>query len=138
MRHHVRIARPVSNLARSCEMYCHGLGLRVVGSFENHDGFDGVMLAFESGDYHFEFTYHRADAVLPRPTMEDLVVLYIPSLPEWQFGCRRMVRAGFKPVRAFNPYWEAQGRMYEDADGYRTVLHQSEWSHFTARQTPAR
>ena len=38
-----------------------------------------------------------------------------------------MVRTGFKPVRSFNPYWETLGRTYEDADGYRVVLHQSEW-----------
>jgi hypothetical protein len=35
MKPHIRIARPVGNLARSCDMYCHGLGLRVVGSFQN-------------------------------------------------------------------------------------------------------
>jgi catechol 2,3-dioxygenase-like lactoylglutathione lyase family enzyme len=132
MKPHVRIARPVSDLARSCDMYCHGLGLRVVGSFQNHDGFDGVMLAFESGDYHFEFTHCRSDMIRPRPTLEDLVVLYVPSVPEWETACRRMVRAGFKPVRSFNPYWDALGRTYEDADGYRTVLHPSDWSNSAA------
>ena len=24
-------------------MYCHGLGFRIVGCFEDHDGFNGVM-----------------------------------------------------------------------------------------------
>jgi catechol 2,3-dioxygenase-like lactoylglutathione lyase family enzyme len=138
MKHHLRIARPVTDLARSCDLYCHGLGLRVVGRFENHDGFDGVMLAFEGADYHFEFTHCRPDAVLPRPTPEDLVVLYIPCLAEWEAACRRMLRAGFKPVRSFNPYWEALGRTYEDADGYRTVLHPSDANSLTAPQTPAR
>jgi hypothetical protein len=109
-------------------MYCHGLGLRMVGSFEDQDGFDGVMLAFETGDYHFEFTHCRNTVVMPRPTLEDLVVLYVPSEPEWESACRRMLRAGFKPVHSFNPYWEALGRTYEDADGYRTVLYQSGWS----------
>jgi len=138
MKLHVRIARPVSNLARSCDMYCHGLGLRMVGSFENQEGFDGVMLAFETGDYHFEFTHCSVDIVVPMPTAEDLVVLYVPSFSQWDGACRRMVRAGFKPVRSFNPYWDARGRTYEDPDGYRTVLHPSAWSNFTAPQTPAR
>jgi hypothetical protein len=40
----LRIARPVSDLARSSDMYCRGLGLRIIASFVNHDGFDGVML----------------------------------------------------------------------------------------------
>ena len=138
MKHQVRIARPVSNLARSCEQYCHGLALRVVDSFEDHDGFDGVMLAFEDGDYHFEFTHCRDGRVAPRPTPEDLIVLYIPDRSAWESRCRRMARAGFTPVRSFNPYWDAHGRTYEDADGYRTVLHQSDGSSFTAPRTPAR
>ena len=41
-----------------------------------------------------------------------------------------MLRAGFKPVRSFTPYWDANGRTYEDPDGYRTVLAQSAWSNF--------
>lgn len=36
-------------------MYCRGLGLRVMGHFENHEGFDGVMLGFADSSYHFEF-----------------------------------------------------------------------------------
>jgi catechol 2,3-dioxygenase-like lactoylglutathione lyase family enzyme len=126
--HHLRIARPVRNLARTTEMYCRGLGLRVVGRFENHDGFDGVMLGTEGADYHFEFTYCRSHAILPTPTVEDLAVFYIPSPSAWQAACQSMIAAGFKPVTAFNPYWEARGRTYEDSDGYRIVLQQAEWS----------
>ncbi len=32
MKHHLRIARPVRDLARTRAMYCAGLGLRVVGT----------------------------------------------------------------------------------------------------------
>jgi catechol 2,3-dioxygenase-like lactoylglutathione lyase family enzyme len=128
MPHHLRIARPVSNLASTTDMYCHGLKLRVIDKFENHDGFDGVMLGVPGADYHFEFTHSRNHPVLPTPTVEDLAVLYIPSEPEWLATCTRMLAAGFKQVTSFNPYWEAQGRTYEDRDGYRIVLQQGEWS----------
>ena len=84
---HLRIARPVSDLRRSVDMYCRGLGLRVVDSFEDHEGFDGVMLGFEGAGYHFEFTYCRAHPVAPAPTAEDLVVLYIPDAGQWQRLC---------------------------------------------------
>ena len=56
---HLRIARPVSNIERTKDMYCRGLGLRVIGSFENHDGFDGIMLGVAGANYHFEFTHSR-------------------------------------------------------------------------------
>src|SRR5262245_5070721 len=124
----LRIARPVSNLAKSKDAYCRGLGLRVLGSFEDHDGFDGVMLGVSGSSYHFEFTYCRTHPVVPSPTSEDLLVLYIPTETEWRTACARMSAAGFKPVASFNPYWEIRGRTYEDPDGYRIVLQQAAWS----------
>jgi YycE-like protein len=109
-------------------MYCRGLGLRVIGSFEDHEGFDGVMLGVAGAGYHFEFTHCRIQPALPTPTVEDLAVFYVPSVSEWEAMCDSMLAAGFRRVAAFNPYWEALGRTYEDCDGYRVVLQQAEWS----------
>src|ERR1041384_441627 len=39
-----RVARPTDNLPEIVRFYRDGLGLEVLTSFENHDGFDGVML----------------------------------------------------------------------------------------------
>lgn len=108
-------------------MYCHGLGLRVVGGFEDHDGFDGVMLGVEGSNYHFEFTHCRTHPVAPAPTPEDLVVFYVPAESEWQAACASMLAAGFQQVTSFNPYWEARGRTFQDPDGYRIVLQQEGW-----------
>ena len=108
-------------------MYCSGLDLRVLGSFEDHDGFDGVMLGTAESNYHFEFTYCRSHPVSPTPTPEDVTVLYIPVEEEWRASCTRMLAAGFKQVASFNPYWETRGRTYEDPDGYRVVLQQALW-----------
>ncbi len=109
-------------------MYCRGLGLRVVGSFQNHEGFDGVMLASANAGYHFEFTRCRTHAVAPTPTPEDLMVLYIPNETEWTTRCNDMLAAGFTQVASFNPYWDNCGRTFEDPDGYRVVLQQAEWN----------
>lgn len=126
---HLRIAKPVNDLARTRDMYTHGLGLRVLGTFEDHEGFDGLMLGMPAAGYHFEFTRSRHHPVKPSPTVEDLAVFYIPAEAEWQAMCTRMLTAGFKPVAAFNPYWEARGRTFEDADGYRVVLERAGWIH---------
>ncbi len=128
MRHHLRIARPVGNLAVAQDMYCRGLGLRVVGRFENHQGFDGVMLGTADAGYHFEFTFCRSHPVVPAPTAEDLVVFHISSPTEWREICANMLSAGFKQVTSFNPYWDVEGRTFEDCDGYRVVLQNAEWS----------
>ena len=109
-------------------MYCRGLGLHVVGRFENHEGFDGVMLGLAGADHHFEFTYCRAHPVSPAPTAEDLAVFYIPKISDWQSACASMLAAGFKQVPSFNPYWDLRGRTFVDPDGYHTVLQNTEWS----------
>lgn len=123
----LRMARPVSNLARAADMYCRGLGYRVLASFDDHEGFDGVMVGVPGGAFHFEFTRHRDDPVTPTPTVEDLTVFYLPDPAQWRTACERMVAAGFKAVDSFNPYWNARGRTFEDFDGYRVVLQQGRW-----------
>lgn len=127
MLHHLRIARPVSDIDRAQAMYCQGLGLRVIGSFKDHEGFDGVMLGRSGMDYHFEFTQCRTHPVRPQPTPEDLVVFYLPDANAWQAACEAMLAAGFAPVASFNPYWDLRGRSFEDPDGYRVVLQQAQW-----------
>ncbi len=124
---HLRIARPVSDLARSVAMYRRGLGLRVLGHFEDHAGFDGVMLGASDAGHHFEFTHCRTHPVAPSPTPEDLVVFYVPDESAWQSTCAALLAAGFKQVASFNPYWETHGRTFEDHDGYRTVVQQAAW-----------
>ena len=59
------------------------------------------------------------------------MVLYIPAEAEWQARCASMLAAGFKQVASFNPYWDIRGRTYEDSDGYRVVLEQTEWAETT-------
>jgi len=124
---HLRLARPVTDLVRAEAQYGDGLGLRVVGRFENHDGFDGVMLAFDDAAWHLEFTVCRDHAVVPSSTAEDLLVLYLPDEAEWRRRCATMIGAGFAPVTSFNPWWERQGRSFADADGYRVVLCCGNW-----------
>ena len=108
-------------------MYCTGLGLAEIGRFENHEGFDGVMLGKADLHYHFEFTYCRTHPVAPSPTPEDLIVIYVPDPVEWQHACASMLSAGFTEVTPFNPYWKQRGRTFEDHDRYRVVLQQAQW-----------
>jgi catechol 2,3-dioxygenase-like lactoylglutathione lyase family enzyme len=128
MPYHLRIARPVSDLEKTKAMYVSGLGLKILGNFEDHEGFDGVMLGRADSDHHFEFTHCRRHPVAPTPTREDLVVFYIADPSEWRAACSRLLAAGFKQVPSFNPYWDVRGRTFEDHDGYRVVLQGAAWS----------
>ena len=125
---HLRVARPVRDLGLSVSMYKRGLGLEEIGRFEDHEGFDGVMLGNRGMSCHFEFTYCRHHPVQPAPTPEDLLVFYIPEANEWHETCAAMLQARFKVVEAFNPYWQHLGRTFEDPDGYRVVIQRAAWS----------
>lgn len=125
---HVRVARPVSDLRRAQRMYCDGLGLAVLDTFEDHEGFDGLMLGMPGAGWHLEFTRSRRHPVAPTPTPEDMVVLYLPAREAWQAASARMLDAGFRRLPAYNPYWERNGRTFADADGYRVVLQNARWA----------
>lgn len=124
---HLRIARPTDNLQVVSDMYRDGLGFKLLGSFEGHGEFDGVMLGHPSCDYHLEFTHQRGHTVGRSPTKDHLLVFYIPDTKAWKEACERVASAGFVSTPAYNPHWDRNGATFEDCDGYRVVLQNSSW-----------
>lgn len=110
----LRIARPSDDLAALVPFYRDGLGFDVVASFTDHEGFEGIMFGREGLPYHLEFTKAEAHRAGRAPTQENLLVFYIPDQSSWQAAVLRMQRAGFEPVKAFNPYWDKAGNTFED------------------------
>jgi catechol 2,3-dioxygenase-like lactoylglutathione lyase family enzyme len=125
---HLRVARPTDDLAHVIKFYRDGLGFDVLGEFCDHDGFDGVMLGRKGAAYHLEFTRKAGHEVGRAPTQDNLLVFYLPDPAEWQAAVARMEAAGYPPVASFNPYWDQQGRTFEDPDGYRVVLQNAAWN----------
>jgi catechol 2,3-dioxygenase-like lactoylglutathione lyase family enzyme len=89
----VRIARPTDRLAEVVRFYRDALGLEQIASFEDHAGYDGVMLAL--------------------PGRRDGAFREIAA---------RLKRHGHEPVEPGNPYWAEEGLTFEDPDGWRVVL----------------
>ncbi|WP_374754041.1 MULTISPECIES: hypothetical protein [Enterobacterales] len=54
-------------------------------------------------------------------------MLYLPERDRWQQTCQQMVLAGFVQIDSFNPYWDQNGKTYQDHDGYRTVIQCQQW-----------
>lgn len=129
MKQHVvlRVARPTNDLEAIVRFYRDGLGLDVLARFENHDGFDGVMLGKRGEAHHFEFTHAHGHDAGRAPTPDNLVVFYLPDLGDWQAAVERMKAHGYQPVPSFNPYWDRRGVTFEDSDGYRVVLQNAAW-----------
>ena len=124
----LRVARPTDHLDEVIRFYTQGLGLQVLGSFEDHEGFDGVMVGVAGAPYHLEFTRKRGHAAGRAATEDNLLVFYLPDADAWQAAVGRMQEAGYGAVRSFNPYWDRVGRTFEDPDGYRIVLQNAAWS----------
>jgi catechol 2,3-dioxygenase-like lactoylglutathione lyase family enzyme len=119
----VRFARHTNRLPELVRFYRDGLGLREIGSFQDHDGYDGVFLDLPGTGAHLEFT-SGGEHGAPSPHPESLLVLYLGS-PE---AVRTAIeRVGATPIAPANPYWAANGVTFEDPDGFRVVLVAREW-----------
>jgi hypothetical protein len=123
----LRVARPTDQLDEVVRFYTVGIGLEPLGGFENHEGFDGVMLGTPGAAYHLEFTRKIGHIAGRAPTADNLLVFYLPDLQQWQDAVDRMIAAGYEPVSSFNPYWDQTGRTFEDPDGYRVVFQNASW-----------
>ena len=124
----LRIARPTDRLEEVVRFYRDGLGFAVIASFEDHAGFDGMMLGLAGATYHLEFTRQRGHTAGVAPSKEHLLAFYLPDHTEWLEAIARLEQTGYASVAAHNPYWDIHGRTYEDPDGYRVVLQNRAWS----------
>jgi len=123
----LRVARPTDRLDEVVRFYRDGLGLPVLGGFEDHEGFDGVMLGQPGEQYHLELTSKRGHSVGRAPTLDNLLVFYLPDEREWSAAVERMRACGYEAVASFNPYWDRDGKTFEDPDGHRVVLQNASW-----------
>lgn len=123
----LRVARACSDLTQAQRFYGDGLGLSVLARFDDHDGFDGLVLGEPGESWHLELVVTRGLEV-PRPSSEDLIVLYEADRSAFDRRVQRLRAAGFAALRSNNPYWDRYGVTFEGPDGYRTVLVNRAWS----------
>lgn len=123
----LRIARPTDNLRRVTDFYTRGLGFDVLVSFRNHEGFDGVVVGRRGCPWHIEFTHQHGMTVARAPTTEHLLVLYLPERDAWSAVVKQVEALGVTACKSENPYWDRQGKTFEDPDGYRVVLQNTAW-----------
>ncbi len=114
----LRIARHTDRLDEVVRFYRDRVGLQEIGSFQDHDGYDGVFLEIPGTGAHLEFTT-GGDHHAPAPHPESLLVLYLDSQSEIDAIAERIAQIPMMPV---NPYWRRNAKAYADPDGFQVLL----------------
>lgn len=116
-----RFARHTNNLERIVKFYTEILGFEILGEFKGHNDYDGVFLGLHDSDWHLEFTKsnERADHKFDE---DDILVFYPSSNAEYQQLMDRIKERKIEKIASKNPYWNINGTMLLDPDGYRIVI----------------
>lgn len=117
----LRVARHTNDLERIENFYIDILGFERLGGFQNHNNYDGVFIGKSGLDWHFEFTQSDSKA---KHTFdeEDVIVLYPKTISDYNELENKLVRNNISIITAINPFWNENGKMFQDPDGYRIVI----------------
>ncbi len=116
-----RYARHSLDIEKLKLFYTRILGLELVGSFEGHNGINGVMLGQKGGSWHLEFT-ESDHAPAHSFDEEDNLVFYPEDRPAYEQILDRIHQQNIPIVTPRNSYWEAHGLMILDPDRFRVVI----------------
>jgi catechol 2,3-dioxygenase-like lactoylglutathione lyase family enzyme len=119
----LRVARHTERLDELVRFYRDGIGLTEIGSFRDHDGYDGVFLAVPGTGAHLELTA-GARSGAPAPHPESLLVLYLGDDDAVRAVTERLA---LDPITPANPYWAEHGVTFKDPDGFPVVLVPERW-----------
>ena len=117
----LRVARHTNQLNTIKKFYIDVLGFEFLGDFHNHDNYNGIFLTKGNSQWHLEFTESNIEAnhVFDE---DDLMVLYVESKNEMVLIEKQLKAKGIKKIKAQNPYWNRNGIMIQDPDGYRIIF----------------
>ena len=117
----LRCARHTNDLKSITDFYTEILGLELLFSFENHNGYNGIFLGKSGQSWHLEFTSSATQAVHTFDE-EDLLVFYPTDQEEYNQIINRIDLNGIKKEKPVNPFWIENGVMIKDPDGFGVIV----------------
>ncbi|WP_264550982.1 VOC family protein [Flavobacterium sp. N2038] len=117
----LRVARHTNNLEAIENFYVDVLGFEQLGGFQNHNNYDGLFIGKSGLDWHFEFTQSDSKAKLNFDE-EDVIVLYPKTISDYNDLINKLIHHNISTITAINPFWNENGKMILDPDGYRIVI----------------
>jgi catechol 2,3-dioxygenase-like lactoylglutathione lyase family enzyme len=117
----LRVARHTNNLEKIEDFYVNILGFERLGGFQNHATYDGIFIGKLDLDWHFEFTQSEAKADHTFDE-DDVTVLYPKTILEYNNLVKSILENNISIITSKNPYWNENGKMFLDPDGFRIVI----------------
>ncbi|WP_163400894.1 VOC family protein [Flavobacterium fluviatile] len=118
---HLRVARHTNNLKAIENFYVNILGFETLGGFQNHNNYNGIFIGKPELDWHFEFTQSQTKAN-NKFDEDDIIVLYPDTIKKYNTLLKSLLENNIPQITAKNPYWNENGKMFQDPDGYRIVI----------------
>ena len=116
-----RVARHTNDLEKVRSFYIKILGFELLGSFENHNDYDGIFIGKRDSDWHLEFTKSN-EKTNSQFDEDDLLVLYPETILEYNKLINNLLDNNISTIHSKNPYWNENGKMFLDPDNYRIVI----------------
>ncbi|CAN1537259.1 VOC domain containing protein [Flavobacteriaceae bacterium] len=117
----LRIARHTHNIVKLENFYVNILGFERLGGFQKHNNYDGVFIGKSGLDWHFEFTQSETKAQHTCDE-DDVIVLYPATISEFDLFINRLTDNNISFITSKNPFWNHNGKMFLDPDGFRIVV----------------
>ena len=116
-----RYARHTTNLEKIKNFYTQILGLEILGTFENHNGYDGIFLGKQNQNWHLEFTVSNEipDRIFDE---DDLLVFYPEKLKDYLLILEQISKKNIPTFEPKNPYWKENGILIKDPDNFGIII----------------
>ncbi len=118
---HFRYARHTAKLENLIYFYTAVLDFKILGKFENHDGYFGVFLGKEGENWHLEFT-QNSEAPKHQFDDDDYLVFYPETSDEYNKILENLKKFEVPILEPKNPYWKDNGICFEDCEHYKIVV----------------
>ncbi|WP_080778668.1 VOC family protein [Chryseobacterium phocaeense] len=116
-----RYARHTTDLERIKAFYTSVLNFEVLGTFENHAGYDGIFLGKKNENWHLEFTV--SDTIPTQVFDEDDLLVFYPELEtDIQNLVENLKKHAIPLLQPENPYWRENGIYFLDPDGFGIII----------------
>lgn len=116
-----RYARHTKKLESLVYFYTSVLNFKILGKFENHEGYDGVFLGKKDLNWHIEFTQNQE---VPHQVYgeDDALVFYPESQKDFDEILLNLNKFEIPVLEPKNPYWRENGICFEDCDHFKIIV----------------